>query len=184
MALGNIKKELADKYGKALFDAAQTTKSLDLVTKDATSLLDIVKNQDMGIVIHNPLIKKSDKKAVFSEFASTLGWNKETLNLIFLMIENNRIFAIQEVIEKYLKLVDLLDGKLPVTVIATKEISTTQQDSIRKDLEAKFEKPVKLIHQIDPKILGGMQIKIDSLLIDGSLQGKLQRLKNVMKGVN
>ncbi len=183
VALGNIKNEIANKYGKALFDAAKGTNSLDAISKDADSLLEVIKNEDMAVVIHNPLIKKQDKKDIFSEFAKQLNWDKETLNLLFLLIENNRIFAIEDVIGKFLHLMEYQDGTVPVTMVSAHPVTSSLQEQIREDLENKLGKTVKVKNKINPNILGGLQLKIDSLLIDGSIKGKLQRLKNVMKGV-
>ncbi len=183
MALGNIKKEIASKYGKALFDAAKSTNSIDSVTNDANSLLELLENQDIQTVIRNPLIKKNDKKSIFTEISKKLNWDKETLTLIEIMIDNKRIFALGEVMQSFLDFIDSQDGKISVTVTSAYDIAKGQQKQIQSELETKLGKPIKLVSKINPKLLGGLQLKIDSLLIDGSLQGKLQRLKNVMKGV-
>ncbi len=184
VAFGNIKREIANKYSTALFNASKDKESMDVIVTDLKSLYDMAENKDINVLINNPLIKKQDKRLVFSEIAKQCNWNDDTLNFLFLLIENNRLFALKDIIKEFLTLVESQDGKISVTMISVNEVKDEQQEKIRTVLENNLGKPVKFTHQKNPKILGGLQLKIDSLLIDGSLQGKLQRLKNVMKGVN
>ena len=41
-------------------------------------------------------------------------------------------------------------------------------------------KTVKIISKIDPSILGGVQIKIGDLLIDNSIKGRIQQIKEAI----
>jgi len=49
--------------------------------------------------------------------------------------------------------------------------------SIKKSLEEKLEKDVVLDSKVDPSIIGGMILRIGNTVIDGSVRGKLARMR-------
>ena len=56
-----------------------------------------------------------------------------------------------------------------------------QQKEIKANLEKKFSSKIELSFKIDPKILGGIIIKIDGKMIDASLVSKFIHLSNIVE---
>lgn len=63
-----------------------------------------------------------------------------------------------------------------VTVTSAVELTKTQLDHIQKAIEKKHGK-VRVETQLDPSILGGVQITIGSHQIDGSVKTKLDAIR-------
>ncbi|MDP8997953.1 MAG: F0F1 ATP synthase subunit delta, partial [Pseudomonadota bacterium] len=57
-----------------------------------------------------------------------------------------------------------------------------QMKDLTAALNARVGKDVQLVTSIDQTLLGGLTVKIGSMLIDNSLKTKLQNLKVSMKG--
>jgi F-type H+-transporting ATPase subunit delta len=58
-----------------------------------------------------------------------------------------------------------------------KEISSPLIDQIKKLLEEEFKCNIIMDLSIDPKIIGGIVIKVDDVLIDASIASKIRRLR-------
>jgi F-type H+-transporting ATPase subunit delta len=67
-------------------------------------------------------------------------------------------------------------------VITAVELEDEQYASIEQKVAAVTQKTVTLEKQIDPSILGGVIVKIEHTVLDGSLRGRLQRLRRELVG--
>ena len=61
-------------------------------------------------------------------------------------------------------------------------MTKAQGDKLAKLLKSKLGHEVELVEDVDPDLIGGLQIRIGSRLVDASLRAKLTTLKTVMKG--
>ena len=62
------------------------------------------------------------------------------------------------------------------------EIPAGKEEGYRQSLERLTGKSVRIRMRVDPSILGGVVTRIGSEVYDGSLRGRLQRLRERMKG--
>lgn len=70
-----------------------------------------------------------------------------------------------------------------VEVESVKELSAAQDKKLQANLEKVLGKKVVVSYKIRPELIGGLRIKFGSEMIDNSVISKLNRLENVMKGV-
>lgn len=61
-------------------------------------------------------------------------------------------------------------------------LTSEEEDKILKFLKQKFGKGFKIKVQVDPKIIGGLTIRIGDQLIDQSLGGRLKTLVRNLEG--
>jgi F-type H+-transporting ATPase subunit delta len=73
-------------------------------------------------------------------------------------------------------------GRVMAQVITAVELEDEQYASLEQKVAAATQKSVMLDKQIDPSILGGVIVKIDHTVLDGSLRGRLQRLRRELVG--
>ena len=73
------------------------------------------------------------------------------------------------------------EGILDVTAISAMPISENVKDNIKKAVAEKTGKKPNIKIFIDKKIIGGLVLKINDLTIDGSINGRIERLKNKIK---
>ena len=65
------------------------------------------------------------------------------------------------------------DGITEVTVTTTEPLEKKFEDDIVKNIGEKLKKKIRLNKLIDPDLIGGIIIKIDSVMIDNSIKTKL-----------
>jgi F-type H+-transporting ATPase subunit delta len=70
---------------------------------------------------------------------------------------------------------------LTVTVKSAIDLTAAQLDAVKKAVTKKYGKDVQMEQVVDPSILGGVQVLVGSRLIDGSIRGKLNQLKQAIR---
>ena len=68
-------------------------------------------------------------------------------------------------------------------VASAKSLSEKQKLELVDALQSSISGKISLNLTVDPKLLGGLVVKIGSRMVDSSLQTKLQQLKLAMRGV-
>jgi F-type H+-transporting ATPase subunit b len=69
------------------------------------------------------------------------------------------------------------DGFAAELITAT-SLTQPDQEEIAATLEEALSQPVDLIYRVDPELVAGAMIRLGDMLIDGSLQGQIQQLRN------
>ena len=104
--------------------------------------------------------------------------SRPVLNLILLQLRRGRIEDLPRVAAEFRRLDNARQGITEATATTAAELT---QDEIRA-LTAKLEQftggRVELDVQVDPSLLGGLVVRVGDRLIDGSVRGRLERLRN------
>jgi F-type H+-transporting ATPase subunit delta len=74
-------------------------------------------------------------------------------------------------------------GETSADVTSAVPLSRTQLASLAATLKQKIGKTVTLNEHVDPSLIGGLQVKVGSQMIDSSLKTKLTAMKIAMKEV-
>ncbi|MGI6367532.1 MAG: F0F1 ATP synthase subunit delta [Anaerolineae bacterium] len=67
-------------------------------------------------------------------------------------------------------------GSPVATVRAVIPLTESQRERLRTYLSKLVERPVELNVRLDPSILGGVWIRLDDMVIDGTVKGRLSAL--------
>jgi F-type H+-transporting ATPase subunit delta len=99
------------------------------------------------------------------------------MRLLMLLIDRSRVDIFEAVAEKYLKLVyDLAEIKIARIKSAFALNSDQEQEIVAQLKKRTGAKEIKIVNSIDKSLLGGLQVEIDSSVIDVSLKGQLRQL--------
>jgi len=164
---------LARPYAKAAYEFA---KSVDKIAEWQNYLAiaaGIAEHEAVADIFSNPNV--TDEQLV----ALIAGDNPDDhyQNLIKLMIENNRLALLSEVAQQYQHYYEQDSGAQTVEVYSAAPLSEDQQQRLIKALSKRTGKDISLNIEIDESLLGGAKIYCGDLVIDGTLGGKVERLK-------
>ena len=107
-------------------------------------------------------------------FSSTF---KKFLGFISL---KGRLFFLDQIFDNFLNLISKNKGEIIVSLVYSKELSNQDIQIIEKDLAENFKSKIKINYKFDPSLIGGLVIKVGSIMVDASLKNKLKRLEQVM----
>jgi F-type H+-transporting ATPase subunit delta len=129
----------------------------------------------------NPLIPSKDKKNILKK---CLNEESNILDFLQLLIDKKRIQYIDIITSQFLeKIYNYLNIKF-VEVWSVVRLNQDQQNAIQGKIQKLLKTimsesdansaKIKLILRLDPSLLGGLIIKLDSKIIDLSFKGELQ----------
>ena len=130
--------------------------------------------------LENPAIALNDKVGILDKLNARLGMQKELRNLIAVLISNNRIAHVAEVAEGYRRLLREQMGIRPAEIVTARELDAKERDGLVAEVAKLAGGKVEASFKLDASILGGTVVRIGSTVYDGSLRGRLDRLRDAL----
>lgn len=128
----------------------------------------------------NPAIAVNDKVAILDKMNTKLGMQKELRNLIAVLISNNRIAYVSEVAEAYRRLLQDQMGIHPAEIVTARKLDAKEREALLTQVAQLAGGKVDASFKLDESILGGTVVRIGSTVYDGSVRGRLDRLKEAL----
>ncbi len=167
----------AKRYAKALFEITKNTELLDKVEQDLQLVIKVIYgSEEIKNFLNHPQITREIKRNIIdSTFGQAI--SQVTKNMLFQLIDNNRQEALEGILNEYIKMANNYRGIIDVEAISVVTLSDTDKEKIIKSFAEKFNKQVRLTNTVDSSILGGMVIRIEDKVYDGSIKTKLKVMK-------
>ena len=175
---------VAGRYATALFDLAEQGKALDAVAADLRALRQMTaESADLARLIVSPVIGRDDQAKAVTALADKAGFNKLTRNILGVMAQNRRLFALDAVISDFLARLSDSRGEMTAEVTSAAPLSDSQLKAVAESLRESTGVKVAVETKVDPRLLGGLVVRVGSRMVDSSLRTKLQKLQLAMKGI-
>lgn len=176
---------LAGRYAAALFDLAESDRSLDKVM-DALAGLEtaLAESPDLAALIGDRLMSRAEVAAGLAGVAKAMTLPALVANFLGVLAANGRAALLPEVIRAYRARLAAHRGEATARVIAAHRLTAAQEKALVAKLKARTGKDMALDVTVDPSILGGLIVRIGSEQIDTSVKTRLERLGARMKGLN
>ena len=169
---------VANRYSKALFEAAVGQRKLDAVKSDLSAVESMVRdNYDFAAMLRNPLIAATKKSAIMREiFAGKV--DVLTANFLGMLCLKKRAEFLQEIISSFEARALELEGIISGQVISPAPLSDQQFRQIQDKIAGATGLQVRLTQQINENLIGGFVVKIKDTVIDLSVSNQLDKLRN------
>ncbi len=170
---------IARPYAKAVFELASTQNKLSLWLDYLKILAAFVQNKDTIAFLTNPQSRVADHTALllYGLSQSKLEVIPEVKNFIQTIAHNKRLLILPEIQELYEIMREEAEKTIVVTVSSFLELTQSEQEQLKAALRTRLNREVSLNLQIDKTLMGGAVIRADDLLIDGSVRGKITKLR-------
>ena len=109
-----------------------------------------------------------------------LGLQKELRNLIAVLIHNDRIAHVKEVAEAYRAELEERQGIRQAEITTARELPEDERATLLVGVGKLAGTKIQPTFKLDKSILGGTVVRIGSTVYDGSVRGRLERLKEVL----
>ena len=121
----------------------------------------------------SPRVSTAAKKELVLSSLSSL---PDTASFIALLVEAKR-YALLEAIEQQVQsFTDARLGIVRAEVESAQPLTPAQQKQTAEAIGARYNAKAEVTFKVSPQLLGGLKISCNGEQIDGSLQGKLERL--------
>lgn len=166
---------IAHPYAQALFNLAKEQKNEKIWLENLSELKQISTNQDFVAILNNP---KVGVDQTISIIKTTMKSNAsvEVMNFVQVLVENNRILALDEIYHIFRELV-LEDQKRGDAIIESAyAMSQAEKQDFEQLLSKKFGKSITAQVIVNPELIGGIKVTVNDKVIDGSVKGRINTL--------
>jgi F-type H+-transporting ATPase subunit delta len=135
---------------------------------------------ELRSTFENPAISATQKIAILDKLNTKMGLRKELRNLIATLIHNDRIAHVKEVAAAYRAELEERQGIRQVEITTARELPENERTTLLVGVGKLAGAKIQPTFMLDKSILGGTVVRIGSTVYDGSIRGRLERLKEVL----
>lgn len=173
---------IAEEYAAALFTLAAEQNSKTEVAQSLEAVRDLIaENPEYADLLCTPSIPLDERLSLVDEaFGEQL--HEYAVSFVKLICERGHIRELDRCIGEYLNLYNAYDGIATAYVTSATELDENARAALIAKLEKKLSRKVELICDVDATILGGVIVKVDGAIMDGSLKAKLADIGDIIAG--
>ncbi len=173
---------VASEYGAALFTLSEEENVKGEVFDSLKAMKDLILGEPSYIdLLAAPDISVEERCSIVDgAFEGRV--HEYALSFVKLIIERGHIRQLLDCIDEYMRLYDESDGVVLAEVVSAVPLTEDEKLRLAKKLEKRFSKPVELACSVDESILGGVIVRADGKVMDGSLKTKLSDVGTVIGG--
>jgi len=174
------RQRLGTVYAKALLAAAEKAKQTEAVLAELDALVaDVLdKLPDFDEALRTPRIAPEEKlrllERVFASRVSPL-----MLNFLKVVAQHERLDCLRAIQRAAQKQYNEMRNRVEVLVETAAPLSNQLRGSIAARLGQLLGREVVLSTQLNPDLLGGLVVRVDDTVYDGSLAGRLKAMQAV-----
>ena len=168
--------EVAQNYASALFSLAVDDHKVIDYQKEAKELKKIIKdNQDFMLLLDSRFLSMEERMNNAEKILK--GFSPDVVNLIKIIIKHNRVYELVDILEAFNSLCnesrDIVEG----LIYSAFPLEERTLLNIKKKISEIENHEVDLITRIDPSLIGGVKVVINSHVYDGSIKNQLEKMQ-------
>lgn len=175
--------EAAQRYASALFELAQDKGQLSEVNRDLAAFAKMVtESKDLERMIASPAFTRDAKSEALVAIAKEAGLNPLVSNFLGVMAENGRARDLPAAQRAFDMLYANQRGIKRAVARTAKPMTAAQREKLEAILAKAVGGEIELSEEVDERLIGGLQLRVGSTLVDASIAAKLERMNSAMKG--
>lgn len=172
-----VRDTAARRYAEAAFEIAQRDGSVETWRSELERAAAVLGDERIGNYLTNPAVAL-EARAKLLEKALAGSVSGPVRNLIQLQLRRGRIDQLPRVAAEFRRLDNRRQGITVATATSAAALTPDEVRALTTRLEQFTGGRVELDVKVDPSLLGGLIVRVGDRLIDGSVRGRLERLRN------
>ncbi|HTS14634.1 MAG TPA: ATP synthase F1 subunit delta [Candidatus Sulfotelmatobacter sp.] len=167
----------ARRYAEAAFQLAVRDDEVDGWRADlATAATALAEPRVARVLADQGLALEARQHLVQAVLGATL--RTPVRNMALLLLQRGRLDALPAVLAEFIRLDNARQGIVTATAISAAPLEPAEVRHLTARLEQLSGGRIELSQRVDPSLLGGLQVQLGDRLIDGSVRGRLERLRH------
>ena len=172
----------ASRYARAFADVVASVKldpaALDRQFNDFLGTWD--GSAELRELFMNPAVPATQKVSILDKLNAKMGLQRELRNLLAVLINNDRIGEVHEVAAAWrLEMQERL-GIRQAEIVTARELGSQERAELVAGVGKLAGSRIEPSFKLDASIIGGTVVRIGSTVYDGSVRGRLERLKEAL----
>ncbi len=175
---------IARPYAKAAFSAAKSANQLPVWSQALKQLSVIVCDQQMQSILKNPHYTKNQLCDLLSSLLHKTSGNgssngfESIENFIKILAEKKRLTLFPDISQLFEEDLAKESGYLSLIVTSAFDMDDSQKRHTQEKLSKQLHSELKINFQVDKNLVGGLLVRSGNWVMDGSVKGKLERLRS------
>ncbi len=171
----------AGRYSLALYELAEELNCVNEVEIHSNALIKLIsENKDFSSLIKDPTNNQNDQLKVISKISEIFNLNNLLFKFLSFLISKRRFFFVEKILKDFIDTCSKKRGEVKAELISAKKLSDNEIDNIKNELSKNFTSKIKLNYKHDENLIGGLIVKIGSIMVDTSIKNKLRQIENRM----
>jgi F-type H+-transporting ATPase subunit delta len=167
----------ARRYAESAFEIAGRDGTIDRWRADLDGAAVVLENPAVARGLNDPTVATEVREgALQAGFEGKV--SGPVLNLMRLLVRRGRIEDLPRIAAEFRRLDNLRLGVTPARAVSAAPLEPAEVSALIARLEQMTGGSIELEQEVDPSLLGGLVVRVGDRLIDGSVRGRLERLRN------
>lgn len=168
--------QIAQTYAEALFSLGLEEKKLTKLQDEGKALSEIIHdNEDFLLLIDSRFMSREERQDIASKILKD--FDEDIVNFVKVLIANNRTNYIKDVLEAFNSLCNEYKGVKEGLIYSAFPLNKETINKIKNKISQIEGMDVELISRIDPSLIGGVKVVINSHVYDGSIKNQLEKMQ-------
>ena len=169
---------IPNRYAKALYKLSQECGDTAIIYNEMKQLA-AAYAAEVGLkkAVNNPFLPTSDKLKLLCA-ASGAKNDGTSAKFMGLVIKNNRIDFMRAIALAFMKQYRELNGIAKVEIVTATQLGDDEINAIVDVVKGQFGgKTIELTKKVNPDLIGGFTVDVDSRVLDASVKNQLEKLR-------
>jgi F-type H+-transporting ATPase subunit delta len=167
---------IARRYAKALLELSLNEGRTKAVKADMEKIETLTAKKSYFDFFTDRSINAVEKMEVISSLDDL------TKDFMRLVIRNKRERDLPLISRQYIELLDRKSGIVDVEAVSCSELDTEERKKLANKIKKLTARQPVIKYKIDRRMVGGIRLKYEGKVLDGSVTGMLSDLKRIMLG--
>jgi len=169
---------IPNRYAKALYKVVNEKGDTAKVYAQM-NLLNAAYEAQAGLkkAVNNPFLPLADKLQLLCTAAGADG-NGSTARFMELVVKNNRVDFMRDIALAFMRQYRENNGIARVEIVTATELGDNEINAIIDVVKNQLKgKTIELSKRVDPSLIGGFMVDVDSRVLDASVKNQLEKLR-------
>ena len=174
--MATTRSSIARRYAEAIFEIAERDDTVDKWLGQLNTVAFAVADEDVVQRLEDPHVPLAERSGALHK---TIGKDMlpQLANVLGLLLRRRRLDKLPDIAREFRRLYNRKAGIVEARATSAIALDSDEVAALTTRLEKMSGAKIELATTVDPSILGGILVRIGDTLYDGSVRGRLERLR-------
>lgn len=173
---------IEQRYAQALADlvdsGAIAAATLQRELRDLATM--VAESPALRTVLASPAVTWPQKQALLEALTSKSKLSRLTRNFLLVTAQRDRIAYLGGIEQAFEQILLDQQGIVRAEVASARALAKAERAAIERELSSRLGRKLETRYRTDPDLVGGFIARVGDQVYDGSLRGRLQRLRQTL----
>ena len=178
-----MSQKISRRYAKAFYDVAAEQKEEERLLQELQFFATMYDEEvSFREFILNPVFQSEERKQVFDKILEKTKASLTGKTVLKFLLWRKRMRLLPQITEEYFTVLNQKKNRAVAEIWSAFELENKEQKEIQEQLQTMIGKEILLKSQKDPSLIGGLKVKIGSVIIESNIKYHLEKMRQELLG--